>query len=180
MLLVYYGKGKGKTTAALGTALRALGRGWRVLIVQFMKGNTSGEFVFISELSRLFKNQISIVSLGGEGFVSLDDLGDYNASLSMALSYGFLTHIYPLMMRELRPKLVILDELGLAIHIGLVDESLALKVLRGFAGNQDRHAILTGRYAPKILRELADLVTEFREVKHYFRKGYVNIEGLDV
>lgn len=180
MLLIYYGKGKGKTTAAIGTALRALGWGWRVLILQFMKGGVSGEYVFINKLSRIFGKQIYVMRLGCEDFVNPEDLSDYTASLNMALSYGFLIHVYPSLSRRLKPKLVVFDEFGLAIHMNLIDERLALKILKNFVGNHKRHAVVTGRYVPKTLRDVADLVTEVREVKHYFKKGFTNVEGLDI
>ena len=180
MLLVYYGRGKGKTTAALGTALRALGRGWRVLLIQFMKSGASGETYFLKSLPHAYSKRIRVISVGIKEFVSPEDLSDYRASTTMALIYGFLIEVYPLLMRELRPKLVIFDELGIASHIGLVDESLVIKVLKNYASNPQKHAIITGRYVPKTVRDLADLVTEVREVKHYYKRGYVNIEGLDV
>ncbi|MEM0014052.1 MAG: cob(I)yrinic acid a,c-diamide adenosyltransferase [Zestosphaera sp.] len=180
MLLVYYGKGKGKTTAAIGTALRALGWGWKVLVLQFMKGEVSGEYVFINKLSRMLRKQIYVMRLGCEGFVNPEDLSSYAASLNMALSYGFLVHVYPSLTRRLKPKLVVFDELGLAVHMGLIDESLAIRILRNFVSNTERHAIVTGRYVPKTLREIADLVTEVREVRHYFKKGFANIKGLDI
>ncbi|MEM3947998.1 MAG: cob(I)yrinic acid a,c-diamide adenosyltransferase, partial [Zestosphaera sp.] len=61
---MYYGKGKGKTTAAIGTALRALGWGWKVLVLQFMKGEVSGEYVFINKLSRMLRKQIYVMRTG--------------------------------------------------------------------------------------------------------------------
>ncbi len=181
MLLVFYGKGKGKTTAAFGTAVRALGRGWRVLIIQFMKHHESGEVILLKSLSKsCLRKQVLIYQLGTKEFVNPNDLGSYIASINMALSYGFLTHVYPKLMLKYKPKLVIFDELGLATHMGLVDELLTLKILKKFAGNTKRHAIVTGRYVPKPVKDLADLVTEVREVKHYFRKGFVDVVGLDV
>lgn len=180
MLLVYYGKGKGKTTAALGTVLRALGRGWRVLLIQFMKSGTSGETRFLKSLPCTYKKRIYVISVGIEEFVNPEDLSDYRASTTMALIYGFFKEVYPSLTRRLRPKLIVFDELGIASHIGLVSEDLVLNVLKKFVSNPQKHAIITGRYVPKTVRDIADLVTEVREVKHYYKKGFVNIEGLDV
>lgn len=180
MLLVYYGKGKGKTTAALGTVLRALGRGWRVLLIQFMKSSASGEVYFLKNLPRKYRKRIYVINVGIKEFVNPEDLSDYRASATMALIYGFLREVYPSLIRGLRPKLVVFDELGIAAHIGLVDEGLVLNILKNFVSNPQKHAIITGRYVPKTVRDVADLVTEVREIKHYFKKGFINIEGLDV
>jgi len=183
MLLVFYGKGKGKTTAALGTAVRALGRGWNILMVQFMKKGDYGELEFFNSLSAEetpFKNRMRWYMLGTEEFVSPGNLGDEVASINMALAYGFLLNIFPKLLREFNPQLTIMDELGIAIHIGIVDEDLGLRVAKVFAENRDRHGIITGRYVPSPIKDVADLVTEVREVKHYFRKGYVSLKGLDL
>lgn len=181
MLLVFYGKGKGKTTAAFGTAVRALGRGWRVLIVQFMKYGESGEVILLKNLSKGYlRNRVFIHQVGTKEFINPNDLGDQIASINMALSYGFLTYVYPKIMLKYRPRLVVFDELGLATHLGLIDEATAIKILRKFANNVKRHAIVTGRYVPKPIKDLADLVTEVKEVKHYFKKGFVDLVGLDV
>ncbi|MEO3993100.1 MAG: cob(I)yrinic acid a,c-diamide adenosyltransferase [Desulfurococcaceae archaeon TW002] len=180
MLLVYYGKGKGKTTAALGTVLRALGRGWRVLLVQFMKSGASGETYFLKSLPHTYRKRIYVINVGVKEFINPEDLSNYTASITMALIYGFFREVYPSLMRELSPKLVVFDELGIASHIGLIEEGLVLNILRKFVGNPEKHAIITGRYVPKTVRDIADLVTEVREVKHYYKKGFINIEGLDV
>jgi cob(I)alamin adenosyltransferase len=180
LLLVYYGKGKGKTTAALGIVLRALGRGWRVVVIQFMKSGVSGETRFLRSLSRTYRKRIHVINVGVEGFVNPENLGDFRASATMALIYGFFKEVYPSLMRRSRPNLVVFDELGIASHMGLVDEGLLIDVLRKFVSNPRRHAVITGRYVPRTVKDLADLVTEVREIKHYYKKGFVNIEGLDV
>lgn len=180
MLLVYYGKGKGKTTAALGTTLRALGRGWKVLLIQFMKSGESGEVYFLRSLPHSHRKRIYVINVGIKEFVDPEDLSDHRASTTMALIYGFFKEVYPSLMRGLRPKLVIFDELGIASHMGLVDEGLVLSIVKKFVGDSQKHAIITGRYVPKTVKDVADLVTEVKEVKHYYKKGFVNIEGLDI
>ncbi len=175
MLLVFYGKGKGKSTAAYGTAIRALGRGWRVVIAVFMKSKGSGELLLLRRL----KLPVRVYVLGTERFVVPGDYGGDAPSENMVKAYAFLKYVLPSLMRSYRPRLVVLDELGLAVHMGLVDERTVIQVLRRFSGRVDVHAVVTGRYVPRIIREEADLVSEVREVKHYFRKGYVNLEGLD-
>lgn len=175
MLLVFYGKGKGKSTAAYGTAVRALGRGWKVVIALFMKGWGSGEVIFF----RRSKLPVKIFVLGTEEFVQPGTYDSDAASENMARAYAFLTYVLPRTLRSFKPKLVVLDELGLAVHMGIVDEGVAVRALRRFSGSREIHAIVTGRYVPSTIKGIADLVSEVREVKHYFRKGAVNIEGLD-
>jgi cob(I)alamin adenosyltransferase len=175
LLLVFYGKGKGKSTAAYGTAVRALGHGWRVLIAVFLKNSRSGEI----ELLRDLRRRVKVYVLGTESFITPGDLSNPVASENMAKAYAFLRYILPRELRNFRPKLVVLDELGLAVHLGIVDERLTCKVLRAFSGRLDRHAVVTGRYVPGSIKGMADLASEVREVKHYFRRGFVNLEGLD-
>ncbi|MCC6047276.1 MAG: cob(I)yrinic acid a,c-diamide adenosyltransferase [Desulfurococcaceae archaeon] len=175
MLLVFYGKGKGKSSAAYGTAIRALGHKWRVLIAVFLKDSRSGEIELLSSFRRLVK----VYVLGTESFVTPGDLGNPVVSENMAKAYAFLKYILPRELRNFRPKLVIFDELGLAVHLGIVDERLTCRVLKVFTGKLDRHAVVTGRYVPSSIKGMADLISEVREVKHYFRRGFVNLEGLD-
>lgn len=175
MLLVFYGKGKGKSTAAYGTAIRALGRGWKVVIALFMKSWDSGEVLFF----RRSKLPVRIFVLGTEEFVQPGAYDSIVASENMARAYAFLTYVLPRTLRSFKPKLVVFDELGLATHMGIVDEGVVVRALRRFSGSREVHAIVTGRYVPSTIKSLADLVSEVREVKHYFRKGFVNLEGLD-
>lgn len=175
MLLVFYGKGKGKSTAAYGTVIRALGRGWRVVVAVFMKSGDSGELLLLRRL----RLPVRVYVLGTREFVAPGDYGSYTPSENMARAYAFLRYVLPRIMRSYRPKLVVFDELGLAVHMALVDERAATRALRRFAGSRDAHAVVTGRYVPRVIRDMADLVSEVREVRHYFRRGYVNLEGLD-
>ncbi len=177
MLLVYFGTGKGKTTAAMGVVARALGRGYRVIVAQFMKAMPSGEAMFYR--SSNYENLLRWFLLGTKEFVTPGDLTSNTALVNTALIYGFLRHILPKLLEEFRPKLVVLDELGIATHLGLVDEWSVLETLQTFIGNRERHAIVTGRHVPSTIRDAADLVSEVREIKHYFRKGIVSLEGID-
>jgi len=175
LLLVFYGKGKGKSSAAYGSAVRALGHGWRVLIAIFLKNSRSGEI----KLLRSFRRLVKVYVLGTENFVTPGDLSSPVASENMVKAYAFLKYVLPQELRNFKPKLVVLDELGLAVHLGIVDEYLTCRVLKAFAGRFDRHAVVTGRYVPSSIKSMADLASEVREVKHYFSKGVANLEGLD-
>ncbi|MCD6323705.1 MAG: cob(I)yrinic acid a,c-diamide adenosyltransferase [Desulfurococcales archaeon] len=184
MLLVYYGKGKGKTTAAIGTAIRALGRGWRVLIAQFMKVWETGERNFVKELVKRcdqLKGRVVWINFGTKEFINPNDLGGEVFSMNVAYAYGFLKYVLPELLRDFRPDLVVLDELGVAVHLNVVDESTAISSARRFSGStKPPHAIITGRYVPRPLREVADLVTKVDEEKHYFRVVGEALEGLDL
>ncbi len=183
MLLAFYGKGKGKTTAAVGTALRALGNGWKVLVVQFMKVWETGEREFVKELISKFpeyRNRIVWMNFGTKEFMTPLKLGGEVASINMAYAYGFLMNVLPELMRNFKPDLTVLDELGVAVHLNVVDESLAISALRRFSGSVDPpHAIITGRYMPKTFLDLADLVTRVDEEKHYFKVVGRALKGLD-
>lgn len=174
MLLVYYGKGKGKSSAAYGTLARALGHGWRALVAVFMKSWDSGELKLLRGLPR-----VRVYVLGTKEFVAPGVYDNVLASENMAMAYAFLNYLLPRLLKSFRPKLVVFDELGLAVHLGLVDENTAIRALKRFVGRTDLHGVVTGRYVPSTMRGMADLVSEVREVKHYFRKGFVNLEGLD-
>ena len=183
MLLIFYGKGKGKTTAAVGTAIRALGRGWRVLFVQFLKVWNTGERELLKKLSLRngpLYGKLVWVNFGTKEFVNPDNLSNEVASINMAFSYGFMLHLLPKIVMDFQPKLIVFDELGVAIHMSIMDEYLPKKILMEFAGSLDKHAIVTGRYIPSTIREIGDLVTKVNEVKHYFRKVNTSIEGLDL
>ena len=177
MLLVYFGTGKGKTTAAMGVVARALGRGYRVVVAQFMKATPSGETMFYRSGS--YKDLLKWFLLRTKEFVTPGDLTSDTALVNTALIYGFIHHILPKLLEEFQPKLVVLDELGIATHLGLVDEWSVLETLQTFIGNREKHAIVTGCYVPSTIRDAADLVSEVREVKHYFRRGVVSLEGID-
>jgi len=179
MLVVFYGTGKGKTTAALGTLFRFLGYDGSALVLQFMKDCSSGEYELYRKLVR-YGFKVKWYCLGTNEFVDPYDLGNEVASLVMAKSVGFLLHVFPDVFNELKPRLVLFDELGLAVHMSIIPTEIALKTLTAFQGSSEYHAIVTGRYVPKELKEVADLITKFSEVKHYFREGHVNIRGLDV
>lgn len=179
MLLTFYGSGKGKTTAALGILFRFLGYSDRVLVAQFMKDCKSGEYNFYRDLIKLNK-KVRWYCLGTSEFVDPNDLGSDNASIVMAVGTGFLLYEFPRVFNEFKPNLVVFDELGLATHLSLVPLDVALNALSPFAGSSEYHAVVTGRYVPKEIRDVSDLVTRCDEVKHYFRRGYVNIRGLDI
>ncbi len=172
MLLTFTGNGKGKTTAALGNALRLLGAGKQALMVQFIKGPwDSGEHKSAERLAPEFK-----IIKTGKGFVGI--LGD---SLPVeehkkAAEKGFLVT-----RKEIaggKYHLLILDEVHNAIALGLVSLSYVLAFL-DYAKDKVEYIITTGRDAPKEIIDRADLVTEMIEIKHPFQKGAKATKDLD-
>ena len=171
LLLVYTGDGKGKTTAALGTALRALGYNWKVCMVQFIKGTWKyGEMESIATFGERFE-----LHRMGAGFYKImdDDLPEevHREAAAAALE---------LLVGKLRAgvhDLVIADELNVAFSTGLIDEAAFRQVIT--ARPASVHLIITGRGAPDFLVEAADLVTEMREIKHPFTGGTLAQPGID-
>lgn len=171
LLIVYTGGGKGKTTAALGMVLRAVGYGHRVLILQFIKG--SWHYGELEGLQRLAP-EVELVR-GGEGFVGiLDDTKPREAHEAAALSALALareklaTDAY---------DLVILDEINYALNMRLIP----LEDVKELITTRPRRLdlVLTGNHAHPDIVELADLVTEMCEIKHPFQKGLKAKRGID-
>lgn len=156
---VYTGDGKGKTTAAIGLAIRALGAGWRVFIAQFLK---SGEYSEHKALAQ-FSDHLTIKTYGRNVFIKGEPEEEDRRLAQEA--YQEITEI----VASGGHRLVILDEANVAVHYGLITVDQILDLI-------DRRAegvelLITGRYAHSRLIERADLVTEMREVKHYFDRG---------
>jgi cob(I)alamin adenosyltransferase len=166
---VYTGNGKGKTTAALGLALRAVGHRFRVLIIQFLKGGIAyGELKSAKKLSPY----LTILPMGRECFV--DKKNPHPVDRRWARKGWELAKEA---VRSGKYRVVILDEVNVAVHYGLVP----LGELLGLMKNKPEpvELILTGRWAkPEVLRQ-ADLVTEMKEVKHYYRKGIESRIGIE-
>ncbi len=156
---VYTGNGKGKTTAALGLALRACGAGKKVFIGQFIKGKHYSE---LDSIKNHLKD-IQIKQYGLDCFI----VNEPEEKDFMAAQNGFKE------MSEIIKSgdydLVIMDELNIALYYKLIDLEAVLDILR----SKPEHVeiVITGRYAPNEIIEIADLVTEMKEVKHYFTKG---------
>jgi cob(I)alamin adenosyltransferase len=162
---IYTGNGKGKTTAALGLALRAAGAGLKVFIGQFLKTPSSEH----KALER-FKDLIKIETYGKPTFIKTPTLEDKNMA-----EKGFKACIENIRSGEY--DVVILDEINVAIHLGLLELNVVLALLK--TKPKQIEIVLTGRYAPQQLIEIVDLVTEMQETKHYYQKGIVAREGIE-
>lgn len=171
LLIVYTGGGKGKTTAALGMALRAVGYGHRVLILQFIKG--SWHYGEIDGLKRLAP-EVELVQ-GGEGFVGIIDdtkeLGEHEAAANHALALAtekIATDAY---------DLVILDEINYAVQLNLISLPSVISLITNRPRRLD--LVLTGNHAHEEIIALADLVTEMKEIKHPYQQGLLAKKGID-
>jgi cob(I)alamin adenosyltransferase len=171
LVIVYTGDGKGKTTAALGMALRAIGRGWKVLMVQFMKG--TWHYAELDTAKRLAPD-LEIVPMGRGFYRILDD--HHTAEEHRQAALGALDFARAKMLSG-EYDLLILDEVNNAIRTGLLPLSQVMNLLD--AKPADFHIVLTGRGAPQELIDRADLVTEMREIKHPYQKGILAQKGID-
>lgn len=170
---VYTGNGKGKTTASLGLALRALGRGWRVLIVMFTKGGSDyGELHSFSNLSDEIKSRFKIVNAGATRIVYKDNINDTDRD---EIKKGFEIAKNAILNNEY--QLVILDEINIAIDLGLLDLNEVLELLKNKP--EDVEIVLTGRNAKKEIIDIAHLVSEIQPLKHYWDIGVVAREGVE-
>ena len=166
---VYTGNGKGKTTAALGLALRAAGCGLRSYIGQFLKGQAYGELAAVRKLAPL----ITIEQFGRKGFVHVTENPDEE---DIQRARAGLEKCRRAMLSG-RYSLIILDEVNVAVHFRLLSIKDVLDLLDQKPA--DVEVILTGRYAPPALLRRADLVTEMKEKKHYYKRGVRARPGIE-
>ncbi len=170
LILINTGPGKGKTTAALGTALRAVGNGMRVLMLQFLKGSWHyGELDAVQAFGENF-----VLKQMGRGFVKVggaetdpEDVRLVEAAWEEAKAA----------IESGDWDLVVLDEINYAIGYGMLDPNKVAETLR--SRPEMVNVILTGRNAHPVLVELADTVTEMREVKHAYQKGILAQRGIE-
>jgi cob(I)alamin adenosyltransferase len=168
LIQVYTGDGKGKTTCALGLALRAVGQGFKVFMVQFLKTDDTGEV----QAARRLAPDFTMESFGIPGFPRLSDPSPETLA---AARQAFHRARQVILAGE--HDLVILDEVNLSLTYNLVPLAEMLELL----GQRPPHVevVLTGRNAPAELVDLADLVTEMRPVKHYFEAGIKARRGIE-
>lgn len=166
---IYTGNGKGKTSAALGIALRAAGAGYKTLIIQFMKKFPYSETSSLQKLSDL----IVVEQWIGDKFVikrsapSEEELDEAKRALERvrdALSGNEF-------------DIIIMDEICVSIYFKLYDTNEILEIIKSKPNGKE--LILTGRYCPKELIDAADLVTEMKEIKHYYEQGVLSRKGID-
>jgi len=169
LFLLYTGNGKGKTTASIGLGMRAVGRGKKVKMLQFMKGpgRIYGETIAV----RKYVPGFEIEQVGRDGFVKK---GDPSAEDRDAAQRGLM-----LAKEALSGEygLVILDEINVALSFGLLESADVLAAIGNRAEGVD--VVVTGRYAPQEVLDAADMVSEVVEVRHHFKKGVPAREGIE-
>ena len=167
MLQVYTGDGKGKTTAAFGLALRMMGSGKKVFIAQFAKGTKSGELNAV----KIFKDQITIKQYGGKNFIKEKPTVE-----DIEIARKGFDEIKEI-LKSGEYDLVILDEANIAVYYNLFSIDELLEII----DNREKHVevIITGRKVDEKLIEKADLITEMKEIKHYYSKGIQARKGIE-
>lgn len=168
MIHIYTGNGKGKTTAALGQAIRAAGHNMRVLMIQFMKGKINyGEIEAAKKLPNF-----TIEQYGRPDFVNPENPAEEDVILARkALARAADV------VKSRQFDVVILDEINVAVNFGLIGVKDVVSIFK--QKPEDVVLILTGRYMPEDFAPYADLITECREVKHYFKKGAKARKGFE-
>ncbi|MGQ9678516.1 MAG: cob(I)yrinic acid a,c-diamide adenosyltransferase [bacterium] len=168
MIEVYTGDGKGKTTAAFGLALRALGHNWQVLIVQFMKGDPEyGEVKAVGAIPGIKVHQFGLKTFVKRGSPEEKDVRRAKEGLEFARQA----------LKGGNYQMVILDEINVAIDYGLLSLNDVLELVHDCPA--DVELVLTGRNAKPQLIAVADLVSEVKEIKHPYQQGFVNRVGID-
>lgn len=166
---IYTGDGKGKTTAALGLALRAIGAGKKVVIVQFMKRPSYSEHRAIKK----YKLPVDVFAYG-IGYYKI--MGDKKPKKAHQLAAQKALKKAQELILSGKYDLIILDEINVAVGFGLLDVNEVISML---SGSRKSEVILTGRKAHPKLKKLADLVTEMKKVKHYYDKGVKARKGIE-
>lgn len=170
---VYTGDGKGKTTASLGLAMRALGRHWKVLIVMFTKGGDNyGELKSFRNLSQNIKENLKIVQAGLDRIVYSDNKSEEDEK---AIQKGW--NLVKKAIKNNEYNLIIMDEANIAIALNMIDVDEVVEVLKNKP--EEMEIVLTGRNAsPKII-EIAHLVSRIEPIKHYWNTGVVARKGIE-
>lgn len=170
---VYTGDGKGKTTASLGLAMRALGRCWKVLIIMFTKGGDNyGELVSFRNLSPQIAQNLTIIQAGLDRIVYSDNK---NKKDEEEIKKGW--EIAKKAIKNDEYNLIILDEANIAIDLGFIDVDEVVDVLKNKP--EEMEIVLTGRNANKKIVDIAHLVSEIKPIKHYWDTGIAARKGIE-
>lgn len=168
MVYLYTGEGEGKTTNAIGLAVRAVGHGYRAIVIQFLKGRKDiGEYKIKERLSPLYE----IYQFGREEFIDLKN----PHPIDYELARKGLDFAWECLKKK--PRILVLDEVNLAAAYGIVPKEEVLRLID--SAPEETVVVLTGRRAPREFIERADLVTEMKHVKHPFDRGRLAERGVD-
>ena len=168
LVIVITGNGKGKTTSAFGQALRAIGQGYKVLVIQFMKGRKYGEFKAATE----YLPNLTIRLSGLDSFVMRDN----PAAVDIELAQKGFAYAQKA-INSGKYNMIILDEINVALDFKLLDLKEVIAAIKNKPAGVD--LILTGRYASPQIIKLADTVSEIKEVKHHYAAGIKDRAGIE-
>lgn len=177
VVVVYTGEGKGKTSASIGLMARALGRGWRVAYVQFIKEWEVGEHTFIAKLEPVFRKELTFFK-GGKGFYNAGPMSAKGVTEEDHTAAANATYEFALKaVKSGTYDLVICDEINNAVH----DELLSPIQLEALIDQRDPKTslCLTGRNFPKELLPKTDIATNMTKIKHHFDDKFLANEGID-
>ena len=167
LIMVYTGPGKGKTTAAVGQALRMVGQGYKAYMIHFMKGRDYGEFLAFRKITG-----ITVEKAGRDEFVNKKNPEQIDIDMAQKGLISARKAIYSGVY-----DLVVLDEINVAMDFNLVSVKDVLEIIKNKPVHVD--IILTGRNAPKEIIEIADLVSEIKEIKHHYQSGVQSRRGIE-
>jgi cob(I)alamin adenosyltransferase len=168
LVMVLTGNGKGKTTSALGQAIRAIGHGFKVSMIQFMKGRKYGEIIAAEQYLPDFK----VENYGLDSFVMKDN----PAPVDIELAQKGLERARELIMSE-GYDMIILDEINVALDFKLISLEETLEIIKNKPPKLN--LILTGRNVPPEIIEIADMVSEVKEIKHHYAAGIKDRAGIE-
>ncbi len=168
LVIVITGNGKGKTTSAFGQALRAIGQGYKVFIMQFMKGRDYGEY----KAAKRYLPRLTLRRSGLDSFVMRDNPAPVDIDLARQ---GF--EMVQKAAASGKYDMMILDEINVAVDFKLIPLQDLIELIQNKPPALD--LILTGRYAPKEIRKLADTVSEVKEIKHHYAAGIKDRAGIE-
>lgn len=177
VVLVYTGEGKGKTSASVGLMARALGRGWRVAFIQFIKHWTVGEHDFIHKIEPVFQDHLMFYK-GGKGFFNAGDISAKDVSAEEHKQAALDT--YDVALKAVKSgdfDLVICDEINNAVHDGLLTEKDLENLIK--SRGEKTSVCVTGRNFPEKLLPLTDIATNMTKIRHHFDDKFLANKGID-
>ncbi len=177
VVVVYTGEGKGKTSASIGLTVRALGTGWKVAYIQFIKHWKVGEHAFFEDIASVYKDKFLFYK-GGKGFYNAGEISAKNVSEDEHKSAALET--YKIAFNSATSgeyDLVVCDEINNAVHDGLLSKPDLKNLITKRAKNTS--LCVTGRNFPKEFFELTDIATNMSKVKHHFDDKYLANKGID-
>lgn len=177
VVVVYTGEGKGKTSASLGLMARALGNGWSVAYVQFIKHWDVGEHNFIKDIQKVYKDKL-VLFKGGKGWFNAGELSAKGVTDDQHKQAAQETYDFALKaVQSGKYNLVVCDEINNAVHDGLLPKTTIKTIIS--MRKKGTSVCLTGRNFPQDYIQLADIATNMTKIKHHFDDKFLANEGID-